>query len=118
MNTINPSCVRLRRRFLALAVVAPAILWSSPAVGQAPETATSNTPLLKIPFDTAARLVIVPVRVDGSRPLRCVLDTGMPEGMFLFDPAVGDELGLEYVATVPVRGTGPAPGTSQRVSRR
>lgn len=69
-------------------------------------TAGTNTPVLQIPFTTTLGLVLIPVRVDGSRELRCILDTGMPEGVFLLDPAEGEAIGLEYAMQVPVSGTG------------
>ena len=105
MITNDLLCARRGRELLALAAIAAAAqAWAQPA--------TRNTPVLQISVDTIARMVIVPVRIDDSRVLRCVLDTGMPEGVFLFDPAVGDELGLAYVATAAVKGSGPARRTA------
>jgi hypothetical protein len=86
-----------------------ATLLATPSTTVAQTTESSNAPVLQIPFDTTGLMAIVTIRINDSRPLRCILDTGMPEGAFLFDPAVGEELGLEYAATIPVRGTGPEP---------
>ena len=70
--------------------------------------ATPNQPLYEIPFEYEIDKIIVPVSVNGSRPLRLVLDTGMVGGIFLMKPTAADGLGLEYVNTnLPLRGAGP-----------
>ncbi len=74
---------------------------------------TGNVVALTMPFETRTRLVVIPVQINGSRPLNCILDTGMPEGLFIFDPALGEDLKLDYVTTVPVQGVGDATEMAQ-----
>ncbi len=90
---------------LILSLVAACLLSPRPIPAETAGAAHAE-PLLRIPFDGSNELIVVPVSVNGSRDLRCILDTGMPEGLFLLDPAVGKELGLEYVTSVAVSGTG------------
>ncbi len=93
---------------LALSVIAVLTLGTSALA----ETTPDNTVALSMPFESDGKWVIVPVEVDGSRPLRCILDTGMTEGLFIFDPALGEELNLSYVTTVPVGGVGEDTATA------
>lgn len=97
----------------ALLAAAHLILAPLPALAAEPRQSTPHTtPAHVIPFQTMSSWVIVPVRVNGSRELRCILDTGMPEGMFVFDPRVGEEANLDYVASTPVKGVGPGTQTA------
>jgi hypothetical protein len=61
---------------------------------------------VRVPFETHRGAVVVPVSINGSRPLNCVLDTGMTRGVFLMNPETGKELGLRYVQQVMVGGAG------------
>jgi len=113
MITIDTHLVRRARNALTLGATAVAAVLCAPsAMGQEVEAARSNTPVLTVPLDTSKGPAIVMVRIDGSRELRCIFDTGMPEGIFLIDPAVGEELGLEYSMTVPIAGAGSNPETA------
>ncbi len=71
------------------ALVATALLLASVAGVRGQEPLVSNTPVLTVPFTTNSRTPIIPIRVDDSRVLRCILDTGMVEGVFLLDPQLG-----------------------------
>ena len=92
-------------------LVATALLLAPVAGVRGQEPTVSNTPVLTVPFTTSSRTPIIPIRVDESRVLRCILDTGMVEGVFLLDPQLGKELELEYVTTTPMTGTGPGSKT-------
>lgn len=60
-----------------------------------------------IPFELERLKVILPVRVNGSRPLRIILDSGMPgEGVVLFKKELGKELNLEGSNLYQIRGAG------------
>ena len=41
------------------------------------ETIVQNHPIVTVPFQTIGGLIVVPVRINGSRPLNMILDTGM-----------------------------------------
>jgi hypothetical protein len=57
-----------------------------------------------IPFDLATRHIVVTARINGSRPLSFVLDTGAD--MALVMSGVAKELGLSTYGTVGVAGAG------------
>jgi predicted aspartyl protease len=51
--------------------------------------------------------IVIPVKVNGSRELNMVLDTGFGSpGAILLDPAIGESLGLEYTTPIPLGGGG------------
>jgi hypothetical protein len=61
----------------------------------------------QIPFKIIDGLIIVPVKVNGSKELNMILDTGMNEPVVtLFHFETGKELGLWYVGPVNVSGPG------------
>lgn len=62
----------------------------------------------EVPFEVESDLMVIPVSVNGSRPLRFVLDTGA-QGAVLNDPALTDSLRLNVVGKVRVRGAGSEP---------
>ncbi len=88
-------------------LVATALLMAPVAGVRGQEPTVSNTPVLTVPFTTSSGTPIIPIRVDDSRVLRCILDTGMVAGVFLLDPQLGKKLDLEYVTTTPLSGSGP-----------
>ncbi|MFQ6070029.1 MAG: hypothetical protein ACE5LC_05820 [Candidatus Aminicenantales bacterium] len=62
---------------------------------------------IRIPFKNIGSLIVIPVRVNDSRELNMVLDTGMSAGVtVLFHAELGDELGLEYAQEVALAGAG------------
>ena len=65
-------------------------------------------PLLSLPYTIKMGTIVVPVSLNGSEPIQCVLDTGMPRGFCLFAPALAEPLALEYQGTVQVDGGGTA----------
>lgn len=66
-----------------------------------------NEPVHQIPFEYELDKVVVPVEVNGKRTVRLILDTGMPEGIFLMKPKSADGMELNYVAAnVMLRGAG------------
>ena len=71
-----------------------------------PESAIPQTER-RVPFEIARNKVILPVRVNGSRPLKIILDSGMPgQGVILFKKELGDELNLEGAERLQIRGAG------------
>lgn len=65
---------------------------------------------VEVPFETERNWIIIPVSVNGSRPLRFVLDTGAGgPGASLVNFAVGESLKLNIVGRVQVRGAGSGP---------
>ncbi len=97
------------RSFLRRLIIANILIFfvSALAFGQK----SANTPLHEIPFEFELDKVIVPVTVNGKKTVRLILDTGMPEGIFLMKPEAAVDMELNYVeANVMLRGAGA--GTS------
>jgi hypothetical protein len=69
-------------------------------------TAQANKPVVQIPLREGLQTVIVDVEINETYTATCILDTGMPEGVFLFDPATGKKCGLQYVGQANVKGGG------------
>jgi hypothetical protein len=64
-------------------------------------------PEQRIPFEIARNKVILPVRINGSRPLKIILDSGMTgRGIILFKKDLGDELSLKGAEQYRIRGAG------------
>lgn len=102
---------------LLLACLPPA--WTGAAIAQVggPIPATSDLGdglapgdsvlLTHIPFELERNRTIVKVRVADSRPLRLLLDTGMPmDGVYLFHSEIEDEIALDGAIDVLIPGAG------------
>jgi len=61
--------------------------------------------VIEVPFEAEGNHIVIPVSVNGSRPLRFVFDTGAP-GAVLNNSAVADSLNLKISGTRQVRGAG------------
>lgn len=60
-----------------------------------------------IPFELIRNKIILPLRVNDSRVLKVILDTGMPsQGALLFDPDLADEIELTGARRYEIRGAG------------
>ncbi|MCJ7580281.1 MAG: aspartyl protease family protein, partial [Candidatus Aminicenantes bacterium] len=60
-----------------------------------------------IPFELNRNKIILPLRVNDSRVLKVILDTGMPsKGAMLFDPKLSEEIELKNASRFQVRGAG------------
>ncbi|MBC7911888.1 MAG: aspartyl protease family protein [Pyrinomonadaceae bacterium] len=60
---------------------------------------------VEVPFEVESNLMVIPVSINGSSPLRFVLDTGA-QGTFLHNSSAADSLHLKITETVQVRGAG------------
>ena len=60
---------------------------------------------VEVPFAVESNLMVIPVSVNGSRPLRYVLDTGA-QGTSLHNSEIIDSLNIKITGTMPVRGAG------------
>jgi CubicO group peptidase (beta-lactamase class C family) len=69
--------------------------------------------MVEVPFEVDSGLMVIPVSVNGSQPMRYVLDTGA-SGAVHFDDALVDSLKLKITGEVQVRGAGGggAPSTA------
>lgn len=66
---------------------------------------------VRVPFQLIGGIIILPVRINGSRPLNLALDTGMSAGIvFLFHSELGREVGLRYTQEVALAGGGDETG--------
>ena len=59
-----------------------------------------------LPLELRLETVVVPVRINGGPTLHCILDTGMPTGVFLMDPETAAACELKPVGQAQVRGAG------------
>jgi hypothetical protein len=95
---------------VVVAYLAVALDTASRGVAQQPAAGSPVT----IPFELAARHVIVTVSVNRSRPLSFVLDTGASAAIIRAD--VAKELGLSLQGSVNAGGAGPGKQAGSRVS--
>jgi len=70
--------------------------------------------VVEVPFEVESGLMIIPVSINGSRPLRYAFDTGA-SGAIHYDPAVVGSLNLKITGEMQVRGAGGG-GTTSKVS--
>lgn len=74
---------------------------------QAANTEEANLAANQFNFELERSRVILPVSVNGSRPLRVILDSGMPfDGVYMFHKELEQELQLATVRDVQVPGAG------------
>src|SRR5437588_9779844 len=64
---------------------------------------------VEIPFEVEGNWMVIPVSVNGSRPLRFVLDTGA-QGTTLQNSELADSLSLKITGKMAVRGAGGSGG--------
>lgn len=83
--------------------IAVATVTAQPA-GTAAQAAASSSAPVTIPFELVTRHIMVNVRVNNSRPLSFVFDTGDKVG--IIDSDVAQELGLKLEGQVHVGGAG------------
>ncbi len=75
--------------------------------GHASVPTMSPAPVARIPFHSVNGMIMVPVRINGSRELDMVLDTGMSAPIvLLMHRELGDELRLEDGQPVQIGGAG------------
>ena len=60
--------------------------------------AREDTPIHEIDFRYEVNQILVPLKVNGSEPLKAVFDTGMPNGVFIPHPKLGKKLNLKYLS--------------------
>ncbi len=116
--------MRLRSRFYILAILLAGLsVIGTDAQTKTAETVRRQMPLLtlrfpagknvvEVPFEVESGLMIIPVSINGSRPLRYVFDTGA-SGATQSDTAVLDSLKLKITGEVQVRGAGGGGATSK-----
>lgn len=99
---------RLSRRFALIAALATSI-----AIGRAAPAARQSARPTVIPFELATRHIVVEARINQSRPLWVVFDTGADRAVIKTD--VARELGLELEGQVGLRGAGSGMQSGSRV---
>ena len=91
-----------QRICVAILVAAVMLMLLPPVVGQ-----TSQQPGHSVPFTIDRNKIIIPTVVNGSQPLRLILDTGMKfDGVYLFHEAVLDWIDTTGAIEVHVGGAG------------
>jgi len=98
------------RSACAVALVAFVVGGTVPRAGDVQSAAPAP---ITIPFELVSRHIIVPVRVNRSRPLSFVLDTGATRAIIRMD--VAKELGLSLEGNVSGGGAGEGRQTGQLV---
>ena len=98
-----------RKTFFPLAILLVYLAFTT-GLGQQTAPATAE---VSIPFDMVTRHIMVKVKVDKSRPLSFVFDTGAGRGMIDIDRA--KELGLNLVGRIRVGGAGSQTHTGAMV---
>ena len=102
--------IRLITLLVALAVTLAAIVSPFPdqsvfsARGRHGPQASAPKPVVTIPFKLVTRHIVVPVKINNSRPLSFVFDTGDKVG--IVDIARAKELGLDLHGQVRIGGAG------------
>lgn len=64
---------------------------------------------VEVPFEISGNWIVIPVSINGSRPLRFILDTGA-QGTFLQNNEIADSLNLKITGKMQIRGAGGAGG--------
>jgi hypothetical protein len=87
---------------VSLSVLVAAIIAASPSPGSADAGETRY-----VPFKLSRNRVVVPTRVNGSRPLNLNLDTGLRfDGVYLFKKELAKEIDMTGAVEVRVPGAG------------
>ena len=87
------------------------------ATGQGSIAFLSGDKALGIPFKIVDELIVISARLNDSAPLNLYLDTGFGSpGVILFDPRLGQKLGLRYVTAVDLGGGGNKGGNRAGVA--
>ncbi|UCG42645.1 MAG: hypothetical protein JSU73_12415 [candidate division WOR-3 bacterium] len=74
------------------------------------ETPAGRADVVELPFRLGRNKVILPVSVEGSRPLDLILDTGMAfDGVLVYNPRLRDSIELTSPMVVQVPGAGDGP---------
>lgn len=68
-------------------------------------TFPSGKSVVEMPFEVVGNWMVIPVSVNGSRPLRFVFDSGA-SGTTLTNTALADSLNIKFTGTRQVRGAG------------
>src|ERR1051325_5762723 len=97
---------RIHQIITPLAVAAWLVIGTNAGAHTAtqPAAAPSSAPVT-IPFELVTRHIVVKVRINNSRPLSFVFDTGDKVGIVDLD--VANEFGLKLEGQVRVGGAGP-----------
>jgi len=99
---------------IALALILISVSMATVVLGQVVRRRTFPLPTMKfpagkqmveVPFEVDSGLMVIPVSVNGSQPMRYVLDTGASSAVH-FDDAVVESLKLKITGEVQVRGAG------------
>ena len=61
--------------------------------------ASTQKPRHVVDFDYELDTIMVPIKVNGSKPMKAIFDTGMPNGVFIPHPEKAKALNLKYATT-------------------
>ena len=93
----------MKKIIFSLLLIVSLCLWTNVLPNVEYPTSSSE----QIPFELIRNKIILPLRVNGSRVLKVILDTGMPsQGAMLFDPRLAEEIELKNPRKYEVKGAG------------
>jgi hypothetical protein len=93
-----------RRSFFALVVVLFSLATAASRTVQTPAKPAAGSSIVTIPFDLITRHIVIKVKINDSRPLSFVLDTG--DKVAIVDTERAKELGLNLQGQLRVGGAG------------
>jgi len=95
-----------------LVLIALTLVWAPIACGSRPAESRASAATSEIPFEMRGGTVMVPVKIGQARTLHLVLDTGMFDGVLLYEPIPESTFaGPVYEVRIPGAGDGePARG--------
>lgn len=103
----------IRKNLLPALLLLAGLLVTSPAArfqsGQSTSRPAAHAPVVTIPIELAGRHIILKVKVNDSRPLSFVLDTG--DKYAIVDLNRARELGLKLEGETRMQGAGPGTAT-------
>lgn len=69
-------------------------------------SASPNEPVLELNLQQRLQTVVIPVNINKKQIANCILDTGMPQGLFLMRPSLAAKCEFNYLGNANVQGTG------------
>ena len=104
--------MRLLRRWPGCVLLALFLISSLSGCGNKPVAESG----LKVPFKLERNKIIIPTRINGSRPMKLILDTGMRfDGVYLFRKELADEIDMTDAIDVRVPGAGSGEASTAKM---
>lgn len=102
---MNRSAIGFVFTFLALLILIGEC-YSQTDKAQIAKPSEAQSAFIEIPMKEAFDTVVIPVVLDAEHTVNSILDTGMPEGLFVMRRKAVESSELNYVGSANVRGVG------------